>query len=89
MRMSFDAGQATEYVPRFNDFGELPLGRVPLQWQIHRRVRGLPDPRPGGRGREFADWWTQVVIRAADGNEFSRSGLVLGVANQDGAHLDR
>jgi hypothetical protein len=90
MRMSFDAGQATKYVPRFNDFGEPPPGRVPLQWQIHRRVRGLPDPRPGGRGREFSDWWTQVVIRAADGNEFSRSGVVLGVANKDGgAHLDR
>jgi hypothetical protein len=37
----------------------------------------------------FDDWWTSTVVSDLEGNDFSRSDFVLGVANQDGgAHID-
>lgn len=38
---------------------------------------------------DFQEWWNQIVIRTIDGAEFSRSKIILAVANQDGgAHVD-
>jgi hypothetical protein len=40
-------------------------------------------------GAAFVDWWKDPVLTDADGREFSRRDLVLGVANKDGgAHVD-
>lgn len=37
----------------------------------------------------FATWWTDVVVRDADGRTLSRKDVVLNVANKDsGGHLD-
>lgn len=46
-----------------------------------------PESRPIKIG--FDSWWTDVVIRDAIGEEFSRRDLVLALANQEGgAHVD-
>lgn len=87
--MTVDFENHPRHIPRFNDFAEPLLIRTPLQWQISRRVRGLSDPRPGGRGRDFQDWWSQRIIRVSDQQMFTRQGLVTSVANQDGGgHID-
>lgn len=40
-------------------------------------------------GAAFVDWWHDAVLTDADGTQFSRRALVLGVANKDGgAHVD-
>ena len=45
-------------------------------------------PRPV-RQLLFADWWDMIVVKDANGEEFSRSDLVLALANQEGgAHID-
>ncbi|MCK8496057.1 hypothetical protein M0L20_29595 [Spirosoma sp. RP8] len=37
----------------------------------------------------FNDWWSQVVITDKEGNEFTRSLIILSIADQDGgAHVD-
>jgi hypothetical protein len=37
----------------------------------------------------FVDWWKETIMRDSAGNAFSRSDLVVAVANQDGgAHID-
>jgi len=38
---------------------------------------------------DFDEWWTETVVTDAKGNTFSRSDLILNVANTDGgAHVD-
>lgn len=77
----------TAWRPRFDDYGVLPP--LPLKVQIHRAVRGIPRPRVGGTRLPFAEWWLQPVLRDARRELFTRSDVVLKVANQDGgAHVD-
>lgn len=81
------SGTSTAWDARLDQCGAKP----PLPWQLqtHRRTRGLPIPRGGGRGRTFSDWWDQSVIRDAERRLFSRWDLVRVVSNQDGgAHVD-
>lgn len=44
---------------------------------------------PRGSRIPFEEWWTNIVIRDTEGNEFSRRELVLALANKEGgAHVD-
>lgn len=48
-----------------------------------------PRPDSGLRALPFDDWWTMMVLRDADLEEFSRRDLVLYLANKvGGAHVD-
>jgi hypothetical protein len=47
------------------------------------------DPLRFQPAQAFADWWSESIMRDSVGNNFSRSDLVLSVADQDGgAHID-
>jgi len=78
-----------KHVPRLGEVGQtVPNKMLPLHAQIHRKTHGVV-VRDGGRGRSFEEWWDQDVVRDVSGNCFSRSALVLKVANQDGGdHVD-
>ena len=81
--------ETTVHIPRLNDMGEgAPRKMLPLHAQIHRLTHGIV-VRDGGRGRAFDDWWNQPVIRDMGREEYTRSFVVLKVANQDGgSHVD-
>jgi len=47
------------------------------------------DPLRFQPAQAFADWWSASIMRDSVGNNFTRSDLVLSVADQDGgAHID-
>ena len=61
--------------PRAVIYRESAFSRIPIE-----RMRGI--------SVSFTRWWTRPVMKDLAGNAFSRSDLVLKVANQDGgAHV--
>ena len=75
------SAQGTVYTPSFDTYQD----RAGAEMQQSGRSFPL------GRGRmlPFDEWWSMTVIRDSERNDFSRKGLVLTVANQDGgAHVD-
>jgi hypothetical protein len=52
-------------------------------------LENISYPRSNRRKIKFVDWWEGVVIQDEYGREFTRSHLILHVANKDGgAHVD-
>jgi hypothetical protein len=53
------------------------------------RIAGPPNPNHKIRKIPFNQWWSEPVLKAKDGNLFSRYDLIRNVADTDGgAHVD-
>ncbi|MDQ6749441.1 MAG: hypothetical protein M3Z33_01600 [Actinomycetota bacterium] len=47
----------------------------------HAGARWVAMPRGSGHSKPFDAWWNDTVVKDSNGEEFSRKGFVLGLAN--------
>lgn len=66
-----------------------PVFRAPLGHRPPKMIRAGSLRLPRGSRIPFGEWWTEDVVKDADGTFFSRKDFVLALANKEGgAHVD-
>jgi hypothetical protein len=76
--MTAEPEGTAKHVPKLGNFAPAPMRT--RDGQMIERGSRIP----------FDEWWTNPVIKDADGAEYTRKQLILALANQEGgAHVDR